>query len=245
MAQDPIEALFEAHDELDQLTQEFGSAADAARHPLTEYDRTGTVTVDLDEDGVLQKVKIAGGWNRHYRPEELGGAVQEALIAASTARAQGWGQKFAEQREPSVRPAPLFTTELGARLDAAQARGVDTDAALRELRDLLRQIHEAVDEVSDQAAAHVAAEYTGRSSSGHVRASVSGAGDLLTLDFEQPWVETAHPTNLGREATEAIDAAHRQRGNTGVADLVATSALGDAGRLSRDPIALAERLKLI
>ncbi|MHA3702551.1 hypothetical protein ACXR2U_10230 [Jatrophihabitans sp. YIM 134969] len=245
MAYDPSEELAVLRDDLDRLQQDFGAAEEASRKPVTEYDRTGTVTVELDADARLQRIKIAGSWNRHLQPHQLGAAVQEAFVAAGLARTHAWGEKIADQRPASrARPAEPPSTALAAQLDSAQERGVDTDEVLRALRDMLREFNESIDAVSEQADAMVAAEYSGRSTSGHATAVVGGTGDLLQLEFSPGWVETAHPTNLGREATEAVLAAQRARGESTVQDLIENSPIGEARRLGADPLELARRLGL-
>lgn len=245
MAYDPTERLAALRDDIDLLDQTYGKAAEASRIAVTEYDRTGTVTATVDADGQLQKVAIAANWTRHHQPAELGAAVREALDAVAVARAHAWGESIANAREPqAVRPAPRLDTDLAAKVDAAQARGVDSDEVLGALRDLLLEMNEAVDTATAQADALATAEFRARSSSGHVTATVGGNGDLVALDFEQPWVETAHPTNLGRESTEAILAARGLQQREGVQAILAAGPLAEAGRLSQDPAALLRRLRV-
>ena len=245
MAYDPTERLAELRDDLDLLDQTYGRAAEAARIPVTEYDRTGTVTVTVDADGALEKVSVAATWVRHYLPDELGLAVVEAMQAAAAARARAWGENLANAREPhTVRPAPQLDTELAARVDDATARGIDPEETLGALRDLLRELNDAVDTATAQAESLRDAEFRAGSSSGHVTATVGGNGDLIALDFEQPWVETAHPTNLGRESTEAISAARQLQQRDGVQTILAAAPLVEAERLSTDPGALLRRLRM-
>lgn len=244
MPQDPTEDLAVLRDDIDRMGQQFDKAAQAARRPVTEYDRTGTVTVQVDADGELQKVSIAGGWTRHYGPEELGGAVREALQTAAAVRAQAWGESYGNSREPMrAGPGPSIDTgSIVATLDDAQANGVDLHAVLSQLRILAQEVDQAVDAVTEQADAQVAAQFRERSSSGNVTATVSGAGDLVDLEFARPWVETAHPTNLGREATEAVAAAQQSQRLQSVQLLSSAGPLAEVERLNGDPQAMLRRL---
>ena len=47
------------------------------------------------------------------------------------------------------------------------------------------------------------ARFSGKSSNRHVTATSSGNGDLVGLDYDERWLESAHSFNIGRETTEA------------------------------------------
>lgn len=112
------------------------------------------------------------------------------------------------------------------------------------MRDLLHELVESIEEVRDEVREHLTTEYTGRSASGHVKATIAGNGSLLDLTFDSTWLDSAHPANIGREATQALHEAYRQAGGEDVGPIVARSPLGRIQRLSEDPVALARAMGL-
>ena len=112
------------------------------------------------------------------------------------------------------------------------------------MRDLLHELVESIEEVRNEVREHLSREYTGRSGSGHAKATIAGNGTLLDLAFDQTWLDSAHPANIGREATQALHEAYRQAGGEDVETIVARSPLGRIQRLSEDPVALARGIGL-
>jgi hypothetical protein len=140
----------------------------------------------------------------------------------------------------------LDAEELSQRLSEAvdRDRSGSVDSSMQVMRDLLHELVESIEEVRNDVREHLTREYTGRSASGHAKATIAGNGTLLDLVFDQSWLDSAHPANIGREATQALHEAYRQAGGEDVETIVARSPLGRIQRLSEDPVALARAIGL-
>jgi DNA-binding protein YbaB len=248
MSEDWAEDLARLHDEVDKSAQRF---ADANAHiePVTASDSTGAVTVTLDKAGVLQDVRVDAAWRKSLEPPMLGAAVQEATSTAAAQRTEAWSTRFAEQSnepDPPVRPMPPSSESVAGQLAAMSdetGAGAHT-AALEELLAMVKAVNSGIEQATSEVGAYLAAEYPGRSSSGHVRASVLGSGTIKELTYDKRWIEKAHHFNVGRETTEAIRDAHQKMANRSVPGIIDASPLGQVLALANDPMALAERLRL-
>lgn len=245
----PMDEIGRFRDDIDRMSQRF-EQAHAALGPVTGEDGTRSVRVTLDAAGLVSDVRVGRGWADHLTADTLGMAVSEAIAGALGSRTQQWATEFAEQeREPSepvLRPAPTPGDSLAgqltevARQDAAGPSGGTLDAVL----EMLTTLNESIDEVSAQVREQLGTSVAGRSSLGHVRATVTGAGDVTDLDYEAGWTGRAHPTNIGRETTEALRDAYRQIATTSTRSIIDASPLGRLRELTDDPVALARRLHL-
>jgi DNA-binding protein YbaB len=248
MSDDWAEDLARLHDELDKAAQRFAEA-NSHVEPVTASDSSGSVSVTLDKQGVLQEVKVGATWRKSLEPTTLGAAVQEATSTAVAKRTEAWSTRFAEQSNepnPPVRPMPPSSESVAAQLSAMSdgAGAGPHTAALEELLAMVRAVNAGIDEATSEVAAYLAATYTGRSHSGHVRATVLGSGAVTELSYEQRWIAKAHHFNVGRETTEAIHDAQQKMANRGVQGIIDASQLGQVLALANDPKALAERLRL-
>jgi DNA-binding protein YbaB len=248
MSDDWAEDVARLHDEVDRTAQRYEDAV-AHIEPVTASDPTGSVSVTLDKDGLLQDVKVEGTWRKSLEPSALGAAVQEAIMTAAAQRTETWSTRLAEQSdEPESRARPMAppSESLAGKLTAAAdgATPGPPAAALEELLQLLKAINTGIDEATSEIGAHLAKEYAGRSSSGHVRATINGTCLIKELTYEQRWIEKAHHFNVGRETMEAVHDARQKMANHGVQDIIDGSSLGEVLALANDPTALAERLRL-
>lgn len=246
---DPMETIGRNRDDLLRGAGAFREAA-AALGPVSAKDDSGAVTVTVDPDGRISSILVSMTWRTSYTTHSLATGVTEAATKAGVARIEQWGATVVEKDErPTERvrgPAPLDADGLASRL----AEAVEQDpsgsvyASMQTMSELLHELVDTIEEVRDEVREHLAREYTGRSASGHVRATIAGNGTLLDLTFDQSWLDSAHPANIGREATQALHEAYRRAGGEDVETIVARSPLGRLQRLTDDPVALARSMDL-
>ncbi len=232
--------------ELDAVVGKFGRSLEAVG-PVTAKDSTGAVAVTLDKEGRIASIVVGSQWTSHYSASTLVAGVTEAATIAATTRFEQFGQQFADdEAEPVRTPAPLLHETLSGQLaEIAQAGdAAETAATMEHIGSLLRELTEAIDVVSSQVDAMHAREFTSRSPGGHVKATMTGNGVLVDLTMDRAWLDRAHSTNVGREATQAIHAAYRKIADQDVSAILADSVIGKLDRLSRDPVALARELGL-
>ena len=145
-----------------------------------------------------------------------------------------------------MRPAPGIdssgTAQLMSRIEAT-GDDVDDRIVMERMLDVLTQLDQAMDEALDDADRRSAEEHTGRSSSRHVVATVSGAGDLVALEYDEQWLADAHSFNVGRETTEAVADAVRGCAEAGER-ASAASPMASLLRFADDPASFAEHLGL-
>ena len=111
---DPTAGL---RDELDGDAQRYERAS-AAMRPVTAADKTGTVLVQLDKNGILRLVTIKDAWRGQVGVDELPAAVLEAHRRAIGDRTAAWARLIAESADE---PAPA--SRLGPAGDADVAGG--------------------------------------------------------------------------------------------------------------------------
>jgi hypothetical protein len=222
-------------------------AAEQRASGATATDRTGAVTVTLDDEGRVSGVAVAQGWRRLIGSLALDQAVIEAIGAASRRRLETWGEAYADQA-----PAPAAALDHDAfaqRLQAAASGGgpmsvEDSQVALRELLALVESIDQGLDEVSGALAGALSATHTGRSPDRKVQVTVTGGGDVTAIGYDRQWLLEAHEINVARQTAAAFRAAYQEAGRHGVREMIAGSRLGEAQQLAQDPLALARRLRL-
>lgn len=213
--------------------------------PSQGFDDTRAVRVDLDAEGQLTGVKVDAGWQRSLRDGELAPAVLSAYQQAVTRRLEAWGQA-AEQSTPRPRPRPgMHETVIGRVQERLEARGVTIDdtRTLNRLLDMLDELDTAIQQAEADADAMAATKVSARSGSGHVTATVSGAGNLVGLEFDQRWVGRAHAFNISRETMDALGEARRRLAQR-TAESAPFARLNALTALARDPSALIEHLGL-
>jgi DNA-binding protein YbaB len=246
---DPVEAIGRSRDDLIRGGGAFREAA-AALGPVTAKDDSGAVTVTVDAEGRISSILVSMTWRNSYTAHSLAAGVSEAATKAGVARLEQWGSTVVEADErPSGRvvpPTPLDADGLASRLSEAveHDRSGSVYASMQVMSELLHELVDSIEDVRNEVREHLTREYTGRSASGHVTATIAGNGTLLDLTFDPNWLDSAHPANLGREATQAIHEAYRRAGGDDVATIVARSPLGRLQRLSEDPVALARAMGL-
>jgi DNA-binding protein YbaB len=241
-----MEAIGRNRDDIEDAAAAFTQAT-RSLGPVTAKDDSGAVTVTVSAEGRISGVVVAGRWVDTYTADTLTGGINEAFAQAAATRLEQWGTSFADPQTPVERmPAPMPHESLASRLrDAVQEDRTGTaEATMERMRDMLHELNESIEQVKAEVDAHLAREYSGRSPSGHARATIAGNGNLLDLKLDRDWLDRAHPTNIGREATQAIHEAYRKAGTEDVDTIIARSPLGRLQRLSEDPFALAQELGL-
>ncbi|MCY1141173.1 hypothetical protein OWR29_24505 [Actinoplanes sp. Pm04-4] len=222
-------------------------AAEQRASGATATDRSGAVTVTLDDQGRVSGVAVANGWRRLLGSLALDEAVIEAVGAATRRRFEAWGDAYAEQAP--VAAGSVDREDFARRLQEAAGGGgpmsvEDSEAALRELLALVESIDEGLDEVSGALDGALRATYTGRSSDRKVQVTVTGGGDVTAVGYDRQWLLQAHEVNIARQTAAAFRAAYLEAGRHGVREIIADSRLGEAQQLAQDPLGLARRLRL-
>ena len=77
-----------------------------------------------------------------------------------------------------------------------------------------------------------------------VAVTVAGSGALSDVKYDKRWLVNAHEYNIGRETTEAFEAAYRRAGEQAVTDLLRQGPFGAALAVAQDPTELARRMRL-
>lgn len=233
--QDPVEELAVLRERAD-VTSQLGERARRRLEPVSADDESGEVTVRLDPDGRVQEVRVGFAWDRSLTADELAPAVMSAVATARMTHLEKYAEALAEAEQeepPRARPAPTGTADV---VDALRARlGDDADdpaAAAAMVEDLLGEAREGLDEANRLLDEHAGREHEGRSSSGHVRARALGTGELVGLDLDLSWLRRAHPANLGREITQAVEASARRAEKDGLAAALAAGRLAQLARLA-------------
>jgi DNA-binding protein YbaB len=211
-------------------------------------DSTGAVGVVVDASGVVRDVRIQDDWRSHLPAGELGGALQQATVAAATARLAAWGGAVAgdpdgSPRPPGGPPQPSHSELVRSMADAAKAIARVSDERLLEgLLAMLERFEAEIDTVSQRLAERAAEIHTGTSQGGFATAEVTGAGEVVGVSYDQAWLDRADAGAIRRETCQAFDEAYRLVASHGVGRLLAESPLGEAQRLAADPMALARNL---
>lgn len=246
-----IDRLYDLRDDLDRSAQLLEAAGRSTSRGYEGSDGTGSVTVRLTPEGRLDDVRVGMAWRDAVGPAGLAGAVLGAIQAAGVARLEEWGTAMdavLSGRAPQLRPAPDLYQTLAGRLEGhvrPSRTPHEARAAEAELVAVMDELIASVDELSAQVDAVTTATSRGRSDhSGHVVADVTAAGDVTALEYDERWLERAHPANIGRETLAAVDDALRSTAGRSVGDVVAGSRLQELTDLLNDPAAVTVRLGL-
>lgn len=241
-----METVGRARDDLARRADPFRTAGESLR-PVSGKDESGAVSVTVDGQGRITQIQVSMTWRAGISAHGLSAAVNEAVVRAGAQRMNDWGEALVEASDRSVdAPTPLPADDIADRLREAAASDPtgSVETSLQEMRDMVRELVDSIDQVQQEVRAHLRREYPGRSPSGHARATVTGNGTLVDLSLDTTWLEQAHPNNVGREALQAIQDAYQQMAGSDVSSIIDRSALGEAQRNAQDPLALARSLGL-
>jgi DNA-binding protein YbaB len=197
----------------------------------------------------VSAVAVAVDWRERLRGGgTLEAAAGQAVQAATRARLETWARVFSDPESATTGGPPVeVPADYSARLREAATGEVTAEtgaAVLSELLELLQQVEQGLDEVSERLSATVNRSLTGRSPNDQVRVTVSGGGEVREVRLERRWLRHAHATDIGRQLLAALGDAYAKVDREGVTQLVAGSALGEAQRAVQDPFGLARRMRL-
>lgn len=247
---DQTDAFADRRDEIDRMQQRFERAKGAANGTFSGADASGTVTVTVTESGHFTDVRVATNWRDEVPPEALEGAVMDARTAAAMARMGEWGNALAEELDepaPQTRPLTPVYESLAGRIDEFVTRNAspeESQAMTDAMAEFLQEVIASIDEATAEMERAQRAEIVGTSEAGHVRVVVNGTGDVVGVRFDEQWLQRAHAANIGRETVQAQGAALRAVSGRSVASVLASTRLGELEALTRDPEALARRLRM-
>ncbi len=216
------------HDRSDRTAQAFGRAASGLQ-PISVSSQRGAVTVDLDARGTVTRVTVNAQWKQECQPPELGTLVLQTLGEGQAKRFGQWAEATEAGEPEPARPM----TDPGYRTRVV--KGSRGDFAVRDAIRKVGGLNGALDELIDSMKAVATAEHRGRSSSGHVTATANGRSEVVGIDFEVDWLDSAHSFNIGREATEAINDSVRRAASSTLDEVVADSRLGRLRQLLVEP----------
>ncbi len=239
-----VEELAELRESADVLTQKLDEVQRRLK-PVVAKDDSGEVTVRLDEDGAVQSVQVGFAWRDRLTATELPAAVLDAVTAAKMASFGQWAEAYQEV-EDAERAAPQPTrarpTDNGASvtqalMEAIESHGGTPERADEMLRTLLADVREGLDDANRLLDEHATKHFTGRSGR-HVTAEIGPGGELTSLTFDPSWAQEAHPANLGRETTQAIQAATEKSRREGFDAVMQATKLTAIARMATDPEAV-------
>ena len=202
---DQLQELAELREQTDVLLQQT-TLIHQQLDPVEATDESGQVRVKIDAEGAITAVSVGFSWERAISREQLVPAVVEAVTTASMRRMEQYGEAAsAVEAQPAPRARPVAPSEVVAELGERFAAAPDEGRAAEQfLTEVLAEASEGLEEANRLLAEHAERIHTERSGPGHVTASLNSSGSLTALEIDQRWLRTAHPTNLGREITEAI-----------------------------------------
>jgi DNA-binding protein YbaB len=234
---DELAGLTRLSHQLEDMARHANAAAAAAAGPIVGSDETGSVSVVVDDDGVITTVEVDPGWREVVGVAGLGTAVVGAAVAAVAIRTEtfleAWMEAEAQDEaqdgaQADRDPQPVVPRDFPPMFGPtfAPRPGRPTDGSMAELAALLHNVNQDIDRLSVEIQS-LAGDHTGTSRAGHVSATVTGALTLVDVDFDKRWLVNADDHNITTEMTEALRAAYERAGRRTVADLIARSTLGE------------------
>lgn len=174
----------------------------------------------------------------------------EAISAAAIERVREWGEHVATD-EVELAPGPTSgqRESLAAKVSDRLAEDQDSwgrqdaEGAAAAIVDMLDDLEAGLDQAIEQVESLAEQEITGRSGDGHVRATVTGSGQLRSVDYDERWLTEKHGFNIARSTVGAIGDAMRRVGDDPVQRAMQGTELGELQRLADDPEALVARLR--
>lgn len=209
MPPDDLERLHELREDADRHAQ-LAQNAVPAQTSRSGTDPSGKVWVRVDAQGILRAVHVAMDWQQHVQPEQLSAAITAAIASLAAASMAEWSQQIEDLQlkpPPPARPLPLWTDD-GA--DTFVGDSANHAERLSRLAEVIDEITSKLDEaIADSERALTYSESV-RSPRGEVTVEVGANGSIRTLDLSPRWLETAHPTNIGRLVAQTVSEAQRR-----------------------------------
>lgn len=179
-------------------------------------DRTGTVRVFLDSDGLPSSFRVEFGWNRKIAAEHFGGAVLEAFQAAMGERLAVWTRTLEEQGwQAQADQLRLDLEEASTPGDIPPAFRQPTEVVNpRPIDQVAEDMIKAFDQVGSFAApSPQATTGTGSSRSGKLVLTLSKGG-LVSCTADSEWVSAQTAATLMNALGEALSAARTDLENS-------------------------------
>jgi DNA-binding protein YbaB len=252
MIDDVLRSVTELTHRLRRAQTVLTTATAQARLVREGTDRTGSITVVIDDDGTARDVHVAADWRSRLDPADVGPAVVAADAEAAQRRAVATVQALAEAQaladdpatdrasegtewssvdgQPPIGPAPDQATRAHSWLTPVPP--VETGGRLRSLADLTAAVLAAADDLDEVTAPQP--PVVGVGAEGAVRITVAH-GRITECTVNQAWLARQDEVTLAHALREAISAAaaaalaarqpyidYRQRLETLFADTQAT-----------------------
>jgi DNA-binding protein YbaB len=243
-------------DPLERLARLHSAGAEAVRHAsgarsatARGTDASEAVTISLNGDGQLSAMQLKAGWKSLLTPQSLGSAVRSAVDNAGLTRLTDWAEAFTADDSPATAPSTATASaDIAGELQRLTSRRRRTDednsAALRELLVMAEALERGLDEATARIETAATRTHVGSSHDDHVRISVSGAGEITDVQYDERWLLEAHEYNIARQTVAAAMAAYRRASRDSARAIVEESSIGDVSRILQDPAELARRLRL-
>ncbi|GIM97536.1 hypothetical protein Ato02nite_093290 [Paractinoplanes toevensis] len=208
-------------------------------------DPSGQVRVVLTAAGRIHTAEVAPGWRSHLTANSLGTAVLAAYQEAGKRRIETWAAEVGRTKNEVVSPDEIARETSNLPLsstDPTNGPAVDTDS-IRGLWYLLQDATDRFDTLALEATARSQKATTGRDSTGHVTATLTGE-ELSGLDLDQRWADRAGGQEIGTAITSAIADGYATIDRLAERSLTRQWPFPDLDRITSDPAALLTALGL-
>lgn len=195
-----LDEIVQLSGELQAFSRSFASAGAALREQSEGGDPQGGISVVLDGSGRVTAVRPSARWTERIQPEQLGGAVLQAVQAAQGVRLERWAE--AARSEPSApAPAPPEPT-------AADGPPIDVMSMVDELTTAFDALGRFAEEVSARPRTPIVVP--DELSSGDVEVSLSGLGEPVAVRVNRDWARRTNLNRLSERLLEAFERAYAE-----------------------------------
>ncbi|MEU8927607.1 hypothetical protein AB0D10_43005 [Kitasatospora sp. NPDC048545] len=208
---DPLRDLQQMSAFLGELTNSLAVTRDILPQRSEGADRTGSVTVVLDQEDLPLSIVVADGWRQRLSPGALGGAAVEAGQAAAVDRLSIWQQdagQAAWEAVPDRLPGDDAAADAGATTapDLTLLIGDVSQVDPRPLEVLAEDVLTALDRAG---APSVPVQGRGSDEAGHVTVVLSRGG-LVTCDADERWAAASGTAALNHALAAALSKARTE-----------------------------------
>ncbi|MDI6103554.1 hypothetical protein QLQ12_33580 [Actinoplanes sp. NEAU-A12] len=237
--EDYFRDLRDVHHKADALARRFSRAVPT--ETVTGLDETQCVEATVAPDGRLIRLGLHDGWREEVGEAHLGTAVIAAMSNAGQQRITSWAAAMTAETDPTPPPAtpdPLSHATPGDPTSRQSAH------ALRELLDMLTQVHEALPGLTERAEAARTRPSTATNVNRTVRVSVQN-DTVTSINVDGDWLRRIPDQQLADAIVEVLTAAQRLASDRQDEAVNGTPALARLRRLTESPEALLREVGLI